>query len=367
MSLRTARLLSSIWYGGNPLRWLLWPLSLAYRAAAALRRAAYRFGVARIVVLPVPVIVIGNISVGGTGKTPLIIWLAGRLEERGLAVGIVSRGYRGRARDWPRYVTAESDPDMFGDEPVLIARRTLCPVVAGPDRVAAARRLLAEAPVDVLLSDDGLQHYRLGRRLEIVVVDGVRGMGNGLCLPAGPLREPASRLEQVDAVVVNGGAWGAAGAFRARLAASRVRRIGKPPSDSCGPSRAEADGRARNSAPRAPAVAGEVRSLDDFRGQTVHAVAGIGHPDRFFALLEGAGLKVIPHPLDDHARFGPHALRFREPGPVLVTEKDAVKCRNLPHDDLWCVCVDLEFAAADGERLLRLVMGNLTPVQPESV
>ena len=199
-----ARFLNSVWYGRNPVRWVLWPVSLLYLALARLRRTAYARGWRQAVETSVPVIVVGNVSVGGTGKTPFVIWLAEQLKQRGRRVGIVTRGYRGRGTQWPQPVTADSDPYEVGDEPVLLARRTGCPVVAGPDRVACVEALIKETRVDVVLSDDGLQHYRLARRFEIAVVDGVRGMGNELCLPAGPLREPPGRLQEVDAIVVNG-------------------------------------------------------------------------------------------------------------------------------------------------------------------
>jgi len=323
--------LNAIWYGSSPLRWLLWPVAVAYRLLAQLRREAYRRGWLKTVDLAVPVIVVGNISVGGTGKTPFVIWLAGQLRHRGMRVGIVTRGYRGKARDWPRAVAADADPDEVGDEPVLLARRTGCPVVAGPDRAAAAQRLLSATPVDVVLSDDGLQHYRLGRRFEIAVVDGVRGMGNGLCLPAGPLREPAERIQEVDAIVVNGGDWGHAGVFRANAVVTEVRRVKD----------------------RA------LRALESFKGKPVHAVAGIGNPQRFFELLEDAGLEVEAHPLEDHAEFGPDQLAFEQPGAVLITEKDAVKCEDFAHDDVWCVVVDLQFDADKTARLMRLVLREL--------
>ena len=285
----------------------------------------------KAVELSVPVVVVGNVSVGGTGKTPFVIWLAAQLRQRNLRVGIVTRGYRGRASDWPRLVTPDSDPREVGDEAVLLARRTSCPVAAGPDRVAAAERLLEALAVDVLLSDDGLQHYRLARRFEIAVVDGVRGMGNGLCLPAGPLREPVERINQVDAIVVNGGDWGHAGVFRATAVVTGVHRV----------------------------KGGESRTLESFKGREVHAVAGIGNPQRFFDLLEDAGLDVIPHPLEDHADLGAAQLEFDEPGAVLITEKDAVKCEEIAHDDVWCVVVDLQFDSDRTARLMRLIMGEL--------
>jgi tetraacyldisaccharide 4'-kinase len=204
-------------------------------------------------------------------------------------------------------------------------------VVAGPDRVAAAQRLLSQTPVDVIVSDDGLQHYRLGRRFEIAVVDGQRGMGNGLCLPAGPLREPMERIHSVDAIVVNGGDWGHAGVFRAAAIVSEVHRVKDR----------------------------TVRALDSFKGKMVHAVAGIGNPQRFFDLLEDAGLDVEPHPLEDHASFGPDDLVFEEPGAVLITEKDAVKCESFVHEDVWCVVVDLLFDADTTARLMRLILREL--------
>ena len=328
---RISRSLTGIWYGNSPLRWGLYPLALAYQGLAHLRRAAYQRGTLKTVELPVPVVVVGNVSVGGTGKTPFVIWLATQLQKRGLRVGIVTRGYRGKARDWPRVVNAKSDPLEVGDEPVLLARRTGCLVVAGPDRVAAAQRVLAEQRVDVLISDDGLQHYRLARRFEIAVVDGVRGMGNGLCLPAGPLREPAERVSEVDAIVVNGGDWGHAGVFRAQAVVTGVYRVTNR----------------------------EPRTLESFKGAQVHAVAGIGNPQRFFDLLDDAGLDVLAHPLEDHADIGPDQLAFEEPGAVLITEKDAVKCEGVAHANVWCVVVDLQFDADKTARLMRLVLRDI--------
>lgn len=326
-----ADVLNRIWYGNSPLRWGLWPISAVYLALARLRRTAYRRGWRGVVDAPVPVIVVGNVSVGGTGKTPFVIWLADQLKQRGRKVGIVTRGYRGKGTEWPRAVSADSDPEEVGDEPVLLARRTGCPVVAGPDRVACVEALLANARVDVVLSDDGLQHYRLGRSFEIAVVDGVRGMGNGLCLPAGPLREPASRLQEVDAIVVNGGEWGHAGVFRATAVVTKVYHL---------KDRAQ-------------------RTLDSFKAEAVHAVAGIGNPQRFFDLLTDAGLDVEPHPLVDHAAIGPEQLEFDEPGAVLITEKDAVKCEHLKLNGVWCVVVDFQFDADKTARLMRLILRDL--------
>jgi tetraacyldisaccharide 4'-kinase len=323
--------LNTIWYGNSPLRWGLVPVSSVYLALARLRRTAYRRGWRPVVEPPVPVIVVGNVSVGGTGKTPFVIWLAEQLKQRGRKVGIVTRGYRGKGTQWPQLVARDSDPAEVGDEPVLLARRTGCPVAAGPDRVACVEALLEHARVDVVHSDDGLQHYRLGRAFEIAVVDGARGMGNGLCLPAGPLREPVSRLQEVDAIVVNGGDWGHAGVFRASAVVTKVYHLKD----------------------------GAQRTLDSFKSEPVHAVAGIGNPQRFFDLLLDAGLEVEAHPLEDHAEFGAEELRFDEPGAVLITEKDAVKCEHLKLNGVWCVVVDFHFDADSTARLLRLILRDI--------
>lgn len=329
------RFFDSIWYGGNPLAYALWPVAAVYSALVSARRAAYRRGWLRAEEPAAPVVVVGNITAGGTGKTPLVIWLADALAARGLSVGIVTRGYRGRSSEWPVLVDAASDPVVVGDEAVLLAERTRCPVAAGPDRRAAVRRLLDQRSLDIVLADDGLQHQKLGRRVEIAVVDGVRGLGNGLCLPAGPLREPASRLREVDAIVVNGGRWGHAGVFRLELAAGHARRVGSD----------------------------ESRPLAAFAATPVHAVAGIGHPERFFRLLEDAGLDVLRHPLVDHADIRPEMLHFADRLPVLVTEKDAVKCRGVEHPDLWYVPVSAEFEPGHAERLLAVLLRILYGVR----
>ena len=244
----------------------------------------------------------------------------------------MTRGYGGQAADGPQRVTAASSAEEVGDEPVLIARRTGCPIQAGPDRAAAGGALLRDAPqVDVILADDGLQHYRLARAFEIAVIDGVRGLGNGLCLPAGPLREPASRLETVDAVVIHGrrpsGSAAHAGIslkIGMSLAVSRVYRL--------------ADGA------EAP--------LEIFAGRPVHALAGIGHPERFFRMLEDAGLSVRRHPRADHAPLRADDLPQDPAWPVLITEKDAVKLGDIVREDVWCVAVDAVVDTADGGRLL---------------
>ena len=327
----------ALWYGAHPLRWVLWPVAQAFRLLVVVRRLGYRQGWLRSFDPEVPVIVVGNVTVGGTGKTPLVVWLAARLRERGYRVGILCTGYGGKAERWPQPVAKSSDVVRVGDEALLLARRTLCPVVAGPDRVAAAKLLLAPAPLDVIVTDDGLQHYRLRRAFEIAVVDGTRGLGNGLCLPAGPLREPPSRLSDVDAVVVNSGDFGHRGMLRAALKVARVYGLGS----------------------------GVEKRLADFAGQRVHAVAAIGNPARFFDALEAAQLVVEAHAHPDHALLTPADFDFGDDRPVLITEKDAVKCERFGSDRMWCVVTDLEFAPGNGERLLQILDRSLE-TQPEN-
>jgi len=318
--------LQRVWYEGAPSGVVLWPLSWLFRGVVVLRRRLYVAGILRSFAVGRPVVVVGNISVGGTGKTPLTIWLARQLADGGLRVGVASRGYGGSARS-ARLVTANDDPAVAGDEPVLIARSTNARVAVGADRVEVAR-LLAGQGCEVILADDGLQHLRLRRDVEIAVVDGQRRFGNGRLLPAGPLREPVARLQSVAAVVVNGGA-------------------SQPPE--IGMSMAPLD---------AVSLADPARSrpLSTFCGQPVHAVAAIGNPGRFFDLLRRAGVAPIEHPWPDHAAPD---VRFHDRLPVLMTEKDAVKCRALADERHWYVAVRAQIAAADAERLLRIVLAGI--------
>lgn len=300
------------WYGRGIGCRLLIPLAFLFAFAAWLRRLSYRLGWLGTARLPVPVMVVGNITVGGTGKTPLVIWLAERLRARGYRPGIVSRGYAADGKA-ARAVGPDSSPAEVGDEPVLLARRSGCPVWVGRRRVEAAQGLLAAHPeVDVIVADDGLQHYALGRDIELVVVDGKRRFGNGWRLPAGPLREPVGRLREVDAVVVNGGSFRATEAtcFDMELAAARFHALHAPE---------------------------RVVAADHFRGRIVHAVAGIGNPQRFFDTLAALGLSVVPHPYPDHHVFTAGDL---PEGTVAMTEKDAVKCTALDHPDAWVLAVD---------------------------
>ena len=301
-----AERLESAWYGTARAPWWTGPLSWIYGALTALRRALYRAGVLRSTRLTVPVIVIGNLSVGGTGKTPLTIALAEGLRERGYTPGVVSRGYGGTQKA-PLLLEASAEPSHVGDEPCLI-RASGVPVAVGRDRPAAAK-LLIDAGCDIVIADDGLQHYALARDLEICVIDGVRRFGNARLLPAGPLREPMSRLQQVDYRVCNGGAV-APGDIAMELHGGMARAL----------------------------VDDHAQPLADFAGQIVHAVAAIGNPSRFFASLRAQGLQVIEHPFPDHHAFVPNDFPF-DGKPVLMTEKDAVKCRTFAQAHWWSVPV----------------------------
>lgn len=318
------------WQSVTPVSALLYPLSLLYGAVASIRRAA-----SVPVRLPVPVIVVGNITVGGTGKTPLVLWLAAFLKSRGYAPGIVSRGYGGSGRS-PRRVLPESDPLDCGDEAVLLARRGGCEVWAGADRVAAGEALIASQPAcNVVLSDDGLQHYRLARDVELCVVDAARGFGNGWLLPAGPLREPSSRLATVDAVVMRGRGvpHPSAGSVPAGTARFSMTLEGREFRGVAAPER------------RAAAEA--------FRGKRVHAVAGIGNPERYFDHLRALGLDFVAHPYPDHHPFAAADVAFAGAEAVLMTEKDAVKCRAFANETHWSLAVDAAPDPGLGEFVLR--------------
>jgi len=324
--------LESHWQRVSPVSVLLYPVSLLFRAAVAARRALYARGILRRARLPVPVIVVGNITAGGTGKTPLTLWLAAFLRERGRTPGIVCRGYGGTHRA-PRRVPPEADPLACGDEAVLLARRSGCEVWAGVDRVVAARALLAAQPAcDVVLSDDGLQHHALARDLEICVIDGESRFGNGWLLPAGPLREPVARLTSVDAVVVNSGDGEIAPPGTARF---NMRLVGDEFHNLLNPARRVSAGH--------------------FRGKRVHAVAGIGNPRRFFRHLRDLGLDFIAHSFPDHHAYGASDLAFPATNLVVMTEKDAVKCRRFAAEAHWVLAVD----AAPDPRLGDLVLRKL--------
>ncbi|MBU1215277.1 MAG: tetraacyldisaccharide 4'-kinase [Gammaproteobacteria bacterium] len=306
------------WYRLSPLHLLLYPISLIFRLLVALRRALFRSGLLASVKLPVPVIVVGNVTVGGTGKTPLTLWLARQLIEAGWHPAIISRGYRSEGDATAREVHKDDSADTVGDEPLLMARRALCPVWIGRDRPAVAQALLQSHPeCDILISDDGLQHYRLQRDVEIAVIDGVRRFGNGLLLPAGPLREPLSRLRDVDAVVVNGGLPDSTAGIPMSLQGTQFHNLLDPTL---------------------------IRSAADFDGLKVHAFAGIGHPERFFRHLQQLGLQPDTHALPDHHRYTGDEISPADADAILMTEKDAVKCAAFATSKHWVLQVDAQVA-----------------------
>lgn len=327
----TDRLLAA-WYQGHPALGLLRPLEALYRRVVTRKRARFLSGESASYRAPVPVIVVGNITVGGTGKTPMILWLIEHCRSLGLKVGVVSRGYGAKPPHFPWRVQASQSAVQAGDEPLLIVQRTDVPLMIDPDRSRAVQALLASEPLDLILCDDGMQHYRLARDLELVLIDAARGLGNGRCLPAGPLREPAERLDDVGAVLHNGATVDPPRGFAFGLRPSALVNL----------------------------RTGERRPLEHFpAGQALHAVAGIGNPQRFFNTLQGLNWQPVPHPFADHAQFDAQSLAFEPPLPLVMTEKDAVKCRDFAGDDWWYLAVDAEpspsFVAWFDAQLARLL------------
>jgi tetraacyldisaccharide 4'-kinase len=310
-----------VWYENAPSYVLLLPLSGIYWLVISLRRLCYKLGLFRTQILPVPVLVVGNITAGGTGKTPITIWLTRELRRRGFSPGIVSRGYGGSKSPASMRVDKDSDPAVVGDEPVLLAQRAGCPVVVDADRCRAAT-MLAEDGVDLVIADDGLQHYRMPRSYEICVIDGARGLGNRLLFPAGPLRESIGRLNNVDQVLLNGHlredhdelSVVEQNAMVFELAATEACRLN----------------------------GSLTRPIDRFSGTTVHAVAAIGNPNRYFDMLRSHGIQVIEHAFRDHAKIERNDLKFGDDFDILMTEKDAVKLGDSMSDKYWYVPVDVQ-------------------------
>jgi len=315
------------WQHRGPLSLLLLPVAALFAAVSGLRRAAWRCGLLTAHHAGVPVIVVGNITAGGTGKTPLTLWLARFLIEHGYRPGIISRGY-GANNSHARAVPRDGTPQDYGDEPCLLAQRTGCPVWVGTDRVNVARKLLAAYPeTDVIISDDGLQHYRLARDFEIAVIDGALGLGNGWPLPAGPLREPASRLANVDAVVINGDdathAWQQA--LQMTLKGDTFRNLAHPQ---------------------------QTVATSHFSGRRVHAIAGIGNPRRFFAQLGRMGISCMPREFPDHHAYTVADLAFAGDEEIVMTEKDAVNCAAFAKARHWALVVNAEPDPRLGELIL---------------
>ncbi len=309
MSSRLHDWLLRTWYGGKRGGLWLLPAAWLFAVIAAARRALYCHGWLPRYRSCRPVIVVGNLTVGGTGKTPFVIWLARELTARGHRVGIASRGYRGDGGP-ARRLTSQDSAATAGDEPILLRRRLGVPVAISAQRAAAVR--LLEEDCDVIVCDDGLQHYALARDFEIAVIDGARGFGNGRLLPAGPLREPPARLERVDAIVVNGAGFSHPAAIRMDIEPRALVAL----------------------------AGGQRRSLADFAGRSVTAVAAIGNPGRFFALLRAHGLAVQERALPDHRALAPEQAGAGEGSLVLMTEKDAVKCAGNDWRDAWYLEVE---------------------------
>ncbi|WIO73084.1 tetraacyldisaccharide 4'-kinase [Porticoccaceae bacterium LTM1] len=315
--------LEQSWYSGGVLPKVLLPLSWLFGGISATRRQWLKSR-SKNNQLPVPVIVVGNISVGGTGKTPLLITLLDALRQAGYRPGVVSRGYGGKAPKYPLRVESSTPVEHSGDEPLMIARQSGCPVVVDPDRLRAARFLLVDTECNIVLSDDGLQHYRLPRDIELAVVDGQRGFGNGYLLPAGPLREPVSRLSSVDAVLVNGvfNGMGSSPEFGEKAVAMKV--VARP---------------LLRSLNGKPSIA--LRDWQ-FTRRKVHAVAGIGNPQRFIDTLTGYGFQPELHAFPDHHQFVASDLCFDDDRAVIMTAKDAVKCESISREDCWVLDVAAE-------------------------
>ncbi|KAF3977120.1 MAG: tetraacyldisaccharide 4'-kinase [Methylococcales symbiont of Iophon sp. n. MRB-2018] len=321
-----SRWLQDEWYREMYISAFFMPISMLYADFIRFRSFLYNIGIRKKHKIAVPVIVVGNITLGGTGKTPLILWLARFLREEGYKPGIISRGYGGESAIWPQWVDEQSKADQVGDEAVLIKQQADCPVVVGPKRVKAAQLLLDKSDCNIILSDDGLQHYALKRDIEIAVIDGERRFGNGYMLPCGPLREPIERLQKVDLVIVNGIAEEEnefAMAVEGDLAVNLVNK--------------------------------EEKLLDEFKKQNCHALAGIGNPKRFFNLLEKEGLLLECHAFPDHHQFIAEDISFEDDKPVLMTAKDAVKCMDFATDKHWYVPIKVQPEQLFIDKLLKLI------------
>jgi len=303
------------WYQGSPWLVALKPLASLFRRQSEKRRLAYQSGAKAIWSAPVPVVIVGNITVGGVGKTPLVAALVRLARDAGFKPGIVSRGYGGKASHYPFLVAADSEASQVGDEPLMLARRCGCPVVVDASRVEAVKHLLKKSDCDLVISDDGLQHYALGRDMEIAVLDGVRGLGNGFFLPAGPLREGPERLNEVDWIIVNGGQL-----------------------------RLEQDSQLMQLKPSqlVNLSTGQIKDIDELADQKVHAMAGIGNPERFFITLEKLGYRLQRHAFADHHAFVSGDLPANDGKAIIMTEKDAVKCAHISDERCWYLSVEAE-------------------------
>ncbi|MEG9474964.1 tetraacyldisaccharide 4'-kinase [Mannheimia indoligenes] len=321
-----------IWQTKSLITWLLSPLSLLFWLISYVRKRLYSLNILQSYRSPVPVLVVGNISVGGNGKTPVVVWLVEQLQQRGVKVGVVSRGYGGKNKVFPQLVTQQSSAEMVGDEPVLIVQRTNVPLAVSPNRQQSIELLLSQFELDLIITDDGLQHYALQRDLEWVVVDGKRRFGNGFVLPAGGLRELPSRLNSVDAIICNGG-----------IAKSNEHLMSLEPSSAVN------------------LLTNEYRPLSEF-SQPCVAIAGIGHPPRFFTMLEKLGIPLAKtQGFADHQDFDANQLKTLADSqtPLLMTEKDAVKCKAFAQKNWWYVPVSAKFSEKSTACLLTPILQKL--------
>lgn len=318
-----------IWQKKNFLAYLLWPFSFLYGCFIFLRRKLYQLHILKTNYFSVPVIVIGNITVGGTGKTPVVIALVGFLKDQGWRPGIISRGYGGNTQDFPCLVHQNSNAREVGDEPLLIARHTACPTIIDPNRSRGVKNLLKRSNCNIVISDDGLQHLSLGRNIEIVVVDGERRFGNDFCLPAGPLREPVARLNSVDFVISKGTAQ--TNEFKLSLVPDYFYQLIQTKNK---------------------------QAKEFFLDKKIHAVAGIGNPDQFFSTLRKLGLKIIEHPFPDHYLFKPRDFYYGDDAIIIMTEKDAVKCVGFVDARLWCLKTKTEL----DNNFLNAILNRITAI-----
>ncbi len=317
--------LERTWYGKTGLTAILRPFSWIFIVLSKLRLLLFKLSILQSQKMSVPVIIVGNITVGGTGKTPLVIWIANYLKSAGFKPGIISRGYGGKAKKWPQQVRPDADPYIVGDEAVVIARQTKCPMAVGPNRLDDINALLKYSDIDIVISDDGLQHYALQRDVEIVVIDGIRRWGNGHCLPAGPLRESPTRINDVDFRITNGIA--AQGEYAMKYTGDTVINMSTH----------------------------EKRPVSDFKDMTVEAIAGIGNPDRFFNYLRTCGIRLNARSFPDHHHFESHDLGYNGDQIVLMTEKDAVKCLRLANEKWWYLPISASLPDEFGTQLLSLL------------
>lgn len=321
--------LNNIWYKGAtiPLRFVL--LSKFFLMASGVRRKLYQWRILRTQKVSCPVVIVGNITVGGVGKTPFVIWLVNQLQSRGYKVGVVSRGYGGKREHEPLLVIPQTSAKASGDEALLIAKHTEAPVYVGKNRVKAAKQLLIDYKVDVIISDDGLQHYALGRDLEFVLIDAKYGLGNEKLLPSGPLRESRQRLKTVDRIIFKGKRLDSHYFYYKPLLVYAL-----------GDTRKQ-------------------RKIESFRNQKINALAGIAHPDSFFNMLSDQGLAVVKHPLDDHESLTQEHFEFNDDNPIFITEKDAVKCQDMELENVWVVVLKLEVKKETANDVLDLIESKI--------